>query len=136
LSPSTASFYRLFEHLSTFHLNLVLIDPVLLEHLFVRQLSFKQFNRTLITLGIVDASVSAIDRVLTQGEFTITRSDSPSINTDTALDHLFIEFNQHVIQLAVLHKVNTYYLIRKSLVSLPAGGLALSYGDRLRVIEP
>ena len=113
----------------------MLIDPVLLEHLFIRQLSFKQFNQTLITLGIVDASVSTIDRVLTQGEFSIRRSDSPSINTDTSLDHLFIEFNQHVIQLAVLHKVNTYYLIRPSLASLPAG-ITLAYGDRLRVIEP
>jgi hypothetical protein len=117
--PSASNFDFILEYLSTFNINLLLIDPILLNHLFILQFSFEKFPKRLITFGISNNSIP---------------SNHPLFSIKTSIDHIFIEYNQHIIHLAILHEEKTYFLIQKNTIQLPTD-VELSYGDKLRAIE-
>ena len=108
--------------------NLLLIDPYTLNYLFVDQLSFENFNKKSITFGIIDQSLEKFIPYLEENHFTFRISKS------TALDHIFIEYQQKIVHLAILHPYYTYYLVRPTSLSL-LDDVQLSYGDKLRAIE-
>jgi hypothetical protein len=126
---STSNLYIILEHLSKFNINLLLIDPFLL---FIRQLSFQQLQQRLITFGIFNESMQSIHLLFSVTNFSIKISQSFN---KPSLDHIFIEYNQQIIHLAVLYEENSYFLVQKTTVQLPID-VKLSYGDTLRVIEP
>ncbi len=117
----TSNFYFI---LSKLNINLLLIDPFLLDHLFIRQFSFQQFSKRLITFGISNNSIPLIYPL-----FSIK-----NLSIKTSIDHIFIEYNQKIIHLAILHNEKTYFLIRKNTIQLPIN-VELSYGDKPRAIE-
>jgi hypothetical protein len=129
---STTNFYFILDYLSKFNINLLLIDPFLLDHLFIRHLSFKQLQKRLITFGIFNDSISTIHPLFSLQNLTIRISRN---SHNSSVDHIFIEYNQHIIHLAILHKEKSYFLIQKNTVQLPVD-IELSYGDTLRVIKP
>ena len=43
---STSNIYFIFEYLSKLNVNLLLIDPFVLDYLFIRHLSFQQYSKT------------------------------------------------------------------------------------------
>lgn len=53
----------------------------------------------------------------------------------TSTDHIFIEFKRKIVHLAVLHKYKTFYLVERNEISLTQD-IQLSYGDKLRAIDP
>ncbi|CAF3379709.1 unnamed protein product [Rotaria sp. Silwood1] len=130
-NPSIANIYFILEYLSKFHINLLLIDPFVLDYLFIRHLSFQQLQKPLITFGISYDSIQTIHSLFFVRKFSLTISKSFN---NTSIDHIFIEYNQQFIHLAVLYEENSYFLIRKNTVQLPID-IKLSYGDTLRVIE-
>jgi len=129
---STSNLYIILEHLSKFNINLLLIDPFLLDYLFIRQLSFQQLQQRLITFGIFNESMQSIHLLLSVTNFSIKISKSFK---KPSPDHIFIEYNQQIIHLAVLYEENSYFLVQKTTAQLPID-VKLSYGDTLRVIEP
>jgi hypothetical protein len=129
---STSNLFIILEHLSKFNINLLLIDPFLLDYLFIRQLSFQQVQQRLITFGIFNESMQSIHLLFSVTNFSIKISKSFK---KLSLDHIFIEYNQQIIHLAVLYEENSYFLVQKTTAQLPID-VKLSYGDTLRVIEP
>jgi hypothetical protein len=125
-----SKFNLILKYLSKFHIELLLIDPILLDYLFIHQLSFQKYHQPLITFGIFNESISIIRPLL----FSL-RNLSIIISQNSSIDHIFLEYNQHIIHLAVLHKKKTYFLIEKNIASLPMT-IKLTYGDTLRAIEP
>ncbi len=119
---------NIFKYLSTYKIELVLIDPILLDYLFIRQLSFKQYHQPLITFGIFNESIPIIHSLVFLHNLSITISQKSSI------DHIFIQHNQYIVHLAVLHKKKTYFLIEKNTAVLPMN-IKLTYGDTLRTID-
>ncbi|UJR10626.1 hypothetical protein I4U23_014823 [Adineta vaga] len=129
---SSSNFDFILEYLTKCHINLLLIDPIVLEYLFIQQLPFRQLQKRLITFGIFNDSLQLIEPILSMRNFSVKISKT---DTNTRIDHIFIEHNQQIIHLAVLHQQNSYFLIHQNHLSLPTD-LKLSYGDILRIIEP
>jgi hypothetical protein len=125
-----SNFDFILKYLSKFNIDLLLIDPFLLDYLFIRQLSFKQYHRPLITFGIFNDSIPIIHRLFSLQNLSIIISQKSSI------DHVFIQYNQQIVHLVVLHKKKTYFLIEKNTRTLPMNIKNLTYGDTLRAIEP
>ncbi|CAF1633587.1 unnamed protein product, partial [Adineta ricciae] len=123
---STSNLDLILIYLSKCHINLLLIDPFVLEFLFVQQLSYKQLRKRLITFGIFNDSLRLLEPIFSINNFSVKLSNS---------DHIFIEYDQQIVHLAVLHPQNSYFLIQKNLLPLPSD-VHLSYGDTPRVIEP
>ncbi|CAF1098910.1 unnamed protein product [Adineta steineri] len=117
------------EYISKLNINLLLIDPVVLDYLFIRHLSLQ---KRLITFGILNESIPFLDPLFSIQNFSITLSTNMK---KTSIDHIFIEYNQQIIHLAILHKQNSYFLIHKNTAQLPID-IKLSYGDTLRILEP
>lgn len=114
------------------HVNLLLIDPVILDHLVVRRLPFEQLDTRWMTLGIAPAAVQFIERLASLSNFSVTISRTAD---NASMDHIFVEQQQHIIQLAVLHPQNSYFLIRANAARLPANA-RLTYGDTPRILDP
>lgn len=117
----------LLEYLSKLNLNLILIDPFVLDYLFIQHLPLKYFQKRLITFGIYNNSLSLIHPLYSLKNCTIQISKTSSI------DHIFIEINQQFIHLAILHEQKTYFLIEKNHIKLP-NDIKLSFGDTTRVV--
>lgn len=109
-------------------LKLLLIDPYVLKHLFIDHLSFDQLDRELITFGLVDHSIEKHFSSLKDKGFSIRTS------ANIFLDHVFIEYKEKIVHLAILHPYHTFYLIETNTRFL-ASRIQLSYGDKLRAIE-
>ncbi len=131
---SNSTFNVILNHLFQLKLNLILIDPYVLNYLFIRQLSFDQLEKQLITFAIIDESVEAVFESIQQMKFSIKVSKTVLSNEKTSIDHIFIEYQHKIVHLAVLHKYHSYYLIHKNNLPL-SDDIQLSYGDKLRVIE-
>ncbi|CAF2166400.1 unnamed protein product [Rotaria magnacalcarata] len=121
----------IFEYLSKLQINLLLIDPFLLDYLFIHRLPFRKFQKRIITFGITNDSIHIINVLSSEKKFSVTISRS--FNNAT-IDHIFIEYNQQLIHLAILHEKKSYFLIRPTTVHLSID-INLSYGDTARVIE-
>jgi len=128
---STSNIYFIFEYLSKLNVNLLLIDPFVLDYLFIRHLSFQYIQKRVITFGIFDDSIRLIIPLFSLKNCSI--KISKNFET-TSIDHIFIEYNQQVIHLAVLYQEKTYFLIRKNIAQLPFD-IKISYGDTDRVIQ-
>jgi hypothetical protein len=131
IKASSSNFYFIFEYLSKFNINLLLIDPFVLDYLFIHHLSFEKLEKRLITFGIFHDSIPLIYPLFSFQNFTIIMSKNVQ---KPSIDHIFIEYNQQYIHLAILHQEKSYFLIRKNTAQLPID-IELSYGDTLRVIE-
>lgn len=122
------------ESLTQLPINLLLIDPVILTDLFIRHVPFEQLRTSLITFAVNEELVSLIDQFVSQSNVSMQISSTQLPDKSISIDHLFLRLDQQFIQFAVLHPVNSYFLIRENNVRLP-GHIKLSYGDRLRVLE-
>ncbi len=109
-------------------LNLLLIDPYVLDYLFIRQLSFDKLDKRLITFGIIDPPYKTFYQYFLEKEVSI------KISKDISVNHIFIEYKHKIIHLAVLHPYYSFYLVQENTLSL-SDDIQLSYGDKLRVIE-
>jgi len=125
---SNSTFYFILDHLFDLKLNLLLIDPFVLDFLFIRQLSFDKFDKQLITFGIVNQSFETFFQYFQEKKFSI------KISRNISIDHIFIEYKQKIIHLAILYPYHSYYLIQKNTLSL-SDQIQLSYGDTLRAVE-
>ncbi len=110
-------------------MNLLLIDPYVLDYLFIRQLSFEKLDKRLITFGIIDQPFEIFFRYFQKTNFSIKISVK-----NISIDHIFIEYKQKTIQLAILHPYYSFYLVQENTLSL-SDDIQLSYGDKLRAIE-
>ena len=122
---SSSNFYFILNYLAKSPIKIILIDPFVLDYLFIRQLSFEQLQRRLITFGVFNDSIETVRSLFSFQNISIT----------TSKDHLFIEYNQQIIHLAILHEQESYFLIEKNSLQIP-DDIQLSYGDVTRVIEP
>ena len=123
-----STFYPILQHLSALKLKLLLIDPYVLKYLFIDRLPFDHLNRQLITFGLVDHSIEKHFSSLKKKGFTIKTS------TNIFLDHIFIEYKEKIVHLAILHPYHSFYLIQTNTRFVPSN-IQLSYGDKLRAIE-
>ncbi|CAF0848342.1 unnamed protein product [Adineta steineri] len=121
---SKSTFYFIINYLFQSKFNLILIDPHVLRHLFIHHISFDQLEKPFITFAIHDESVERLIESLQDVKFSI------KISTD----HIFIEYENKTVHLAILHKYNSYYLIHKNTLLL-SNDIHLSYGDKLRAVE-
>jgi len=115
-------------------LNLILIDPDVLNSIFIRQLPFDKIDKQLITFAITDESVKTFFESIHDIQFSIKISKSILPNRKTSIGHIFIEYQHKIVHLAVLHKYHSYYLIHKNTLRL-SDDIQLSYGDKLRAID-
>lgn len=127
-SQSNSTLIFILDCLFKLKFNLFLIDPYVLNYLFIDKLLLENFNKKFVTFGIIDPSIENILPYLEEKQFTIRLSKS---NT---LDHIFIEYDQIIVHLAILHPYYTFYLVKKATLSL-SDDVRLSYGDTLRAIE-
>lgn len=125
---SNSTFSFILDDLYELKLNLLLIDPYVLDYLFIRQLSFEKFDKQLITFGVIDLSFEIFIQYFQEKNFVI------KISKNISIDHIFIEYKQKIIHLAILHPYYSFYLIQKNTLSL-FDNIQLSYGDTLRAIE-
>jgi len=125
---SNSTFSFILVDLYELKLNLLLIDPYVLDYLFIRQLSFEKFDKQLITFGVIDLSFEIFIQYFQEKNFII------KISKNISIDHIFIEYKQKIIHLAILHPYYSFYLIQKNTLSL-FDNIQLSYGDTLRAIE-
>lgn len=125
---SNSTFSFILNNLFQLKLNLLLIDPYVLDYLFIHQLSFENLDKQIITFGIQNSSFQSIIEYFSKEPFSIKISKNLSIN------HLFIEYQQKIIHLATLHPRFTYYLIEKN-THIDFDDIQLSYGDTLRIVE-
>ncbi|CAF1108246.1 unnamed protein product [Rotaria sordida] len=132
---SNSTFYFIFDHLLQLKVNLLLIDPYVLNYLFIEQLSFDKLERQLITFAITDDLVERFIQYFQETIFSITISENILSNHKTSIDHIFIEYKQKIIHLAILHKYKSFYLIEENILPL-SENIQLSYGDTLRAVEP
>ena len=130
-SRSNSTFGYLLESVSRSKVDLLLIDPDVLDQLFVRRGSLDSLTQRWMTFGIVDQSVDAFLSHLQRTNFSVKISKDPLQSPD----HLFIEYQEKILHLAVLHKYHSYYLVEPNTLSLPAD-VQLSFGDTLRIVEP
>ncbi|CAF4156157.1 unnamed protein product [Adineta steineri] len=121
---SKSTFYFIINYLFQSKFNLILIDPHVLRHLFIHHLSFDQLEKQLITFAIHDESVERLIESLQDVKFSIK----------TSTDHIFIEYENKTVHLAILHKYNSYYLVHKNTLLL-SNDIHLSYGDKVRAVE-
>ena len=133
--PSNSTFYIILNHLFQLKLNLILIDPHVLDYIFIRQLSFDKLQKQLITFAIIDESLETVFESIQGIEFSRKVSKTILLNHKTSVGHIFIEYQYKIVHLAVLHKYHSYYLIYKNTLPL-SDDTQLSYGDKLRAIEP
>ncbi len=126
---SNSLFYFILDHLFKLELNLLLIDPYVLDYLFIRQLSFDKLDKRLITFGIIDQPFEIFFQYFQKKNFSIKISIK-----NISIDHIFIEYKQKTIQLAILHPYYSFYLVQENTLSL-SDDIQLSYGDKLRAIE-
>jgi len=131
---SNSTFYVILNHLFELKVNLILIDPSVLNSIFIRQLSFDQLEKQLITFAIIDESVETVFESIQQTNFSIKLSKTILSNQKISISHIFIEYQHKIVHLAVLHKYHSYYLIHKNNLPL-SDDIQLSYGDKLRAIE-
>ena len=122
---SSKNFNFILNTLVNFQSDIVLIDPFLLEFLFIHRLSFQVFKKRLITFAIFNNSTQILRPLQSHSDISI------QISTD----HIFIEYNQHIVHLAVFHEQQSYFLIEKNKVQLQ-NDIKLSFGDTIRVIHP
>ncbi|CAF0892593.1 unnamed protein product [Rotaria sordida] len=132
---SNSTFYFIFDHLLQLKVNLLLIDPYVLNYLFIEQLSFDKLERQLITFAITDDLVERFIQYFQETIFSIKISENILSNHKTSIDHIFIEYKQKIIHLAILHKYKSFYLIEENILPL-SENIQLSYGDTLRAVEP
>lgn len=130
INPSTSNLNLILKYLLKLNINPILIDPSLLNYLFIQHLPLKQFQKRLITFGIINDTLPLIHPLFSLQNFSITISKNLQQST---IDHIFIEYNQQIIHLAVLHKRESYFLIEKNTAKLSIN-MRLPYGDTLRVI--
>lgn len=123
-----STFSQILDHLSAVKLKLILIDPHVLKHLFVSQLSFDHLDRQWITFGVIDSSIEKYFPFFKQQGLTIQTS------TNIFLDHVFLEYKQKIVHIAILHRHYSFYLIHPNLLPL-SNQIELAYGDKLRAIE-
>jgi hypothetical protein len=127
-SRLNSTFSYILSHLLNFKLNLLLIDPDVLNYLFIDQSSFDKLDKRLITFGITDQSIEKYFSYLEEKQFSI------KISKNISLDHVFIEYKQNIIHLAILHPYHSYYLIQENTLTL-SDDIQLYYGDVLRAVE-
>ncbi|CAF0987460.1 unnamed protein product [Rotaria sordida] len=132
---SNSTFYFIFDHLLQLKVNLLLIDPYVLNYLFIEQLSFDKLERQLITFAITDDLVERFIQYFQETIFSIKISENILSTHKTSIDHIFIEYKQKIIHLAILHKYKSFYLIEENILPLYEN-IQLSYGDTLRAVEP
>jgi len=125
---SNSTFSFILDDLYELKLNLLLIDPYVLDYLFIRQLSFEKFDKQLITFGVIDLSFENFVEYFQNKNFII------KISKNISIDHIFIEYKQKIIHLAILHPYHSFYLVKKNSLSL-SNDIQLSYGDTIRAIE-
>jgi hypothetical protein len=115
-------------------LNLLLIDPYVLNHIFIHRLPFDEIDKQLITFAIIDESIERFLRYFQQSPFSLQISKTILPNQKSSINHIFIEYQQKTIHLAVLHKYHSYYLIERNTLPL-SNDIQLTYGDTLRAVE-
>ncbi len=125
---SNSTFYFILDHLFELKLNLLLIDPYVLDYLFIHQLSFEKLDKRLITFGIIDPPYEMFYQYFLEKEVSI------KISKDISVNHIFIEYKHEIIHLAVLHPYYSFYLVQENTLSI-SDDIQLSYGDKLRAIE-
>ncbi|CAF0764509.1 unnamed protein product [Rotaria sp. Silwood1] len=132
---SNSIFHFILDRLLQIKINLFLIDPYVLNYLFIDELPFDKLEKQLITFAIIDDSVERFFRYFQERNFSIKLSETILSNQKTSIDHIFIEYKNKIIHLAVLHKYKSFYLIQKNILPL-SENIQLSYGDTLRAVEP
>ena len=80
-------------------------------------------------------SVETFFQQFKETNISIKLSKNILTNRKISIDHIFIEYQQNIIHLAVLHKYHSYYLIYENTLRLSAN-IHLSFGDTIRAIEP
>ena len=125
-----SSVSSIIDSLSSIGVHLLLIDPVVLRKLFVHESPLDTSDIDLITFGVTKESVRKFSKDFNEQNVSVEYSK----DSHDSIDHIFIECQQKIVHLAVLHKYHSYYLINVNSVPLRKG-LQLSYGDKLRAIE-
>ncbi|CAF3462449.1 unnamed protein product [Rotaria socialis] len=131
---SNSTFSIILDDLLPLKVNLLLIDPYVLQYLFIGQFSFDKLEKELITFGIIDEFVENFLQTFQGNNFSINISKNDLSNHKISTDHIFIEYQQKIIHLAVLHEYKSFYLIEENTISLSTN-IQLSYGDTLRAVE-
>lgn len=112
----------------------ILIDPGILDHLFLRQYPFDIIDKPLITFGLMDQPDASF---LSSFEGTNFNVEVSQTNTEgvQSINHIFITHRDKILHLAILHKYHSYYRVEKSDVLLN-DDIQISFGDTVRIIEP
>lgn len=132
---SNSTFVSLFNRLADSQIRFILIDPDVLEHLFIHQLSFEKLEKSLITIGIVNQTVEHFLNYLHSNHWPIQISQTTRDDGQTSIDHIFIEFKTIFLHFAVLYKQHSYYLIEPNQISFPYVD-QLRFGDTRRAVDP
>ncbi|UJR35253.1 hypothetical protein I4U23_028017 [Adineta vaga] len=131
---SNGTFYFVINQLFQLQINLVLIDPYVLQYLFIHRLSFDNVDRQFITFAIIDQSLQTLMQSLNDMKFSIKTSKTVLPNQKKVIDHIFIEHEHITVHITVLHKYNSYYRIHKNYRSL-SEDIQLPFGDKLRAVD-
>lgn len=132
---SNSTFVSLLNRLADSQIRFILIDPEVLEHLFIRHLSFEKLEKPLITVGIVNQTVENFLNYLYSNNWSIKVSQTTQDDGQTSIDHIFLEFKTIFLHFAVLYKQHSYYLIEPNRISFPYVD-RLQFGDTRRAVEP
>ncbi|CAF1348610.1 unnamed protein product [Adineta ricciae] len=131
---SNRTLYFVINQLFQLQINLVLIDPQILQHLFIHRLPFDDIHRTFITFAIVEESLQPLISSLHDLKLSMKTSETNSRNRKHLVDHIFIKHHRLTVHVAVLHKYSSYYRIHVNHQSLPKN-VHLPFGDKLRAID-
>lgn len=132
---SNSTFVLLLNRLADSQIRFILIDPDVLEHLFIQHLSFEKLEKSLITVGIVNQTVEKFLNYLHSNHWQIQVSQTTRDDGQTSIDHIFIEFKTIFLHFAVLYKQHSYYLIEPNQISFTYID-QLRFGDTRRAVEP
>ncbi|CAF1246082.1 unnamed protein product [Adineta ricciae] len=138
LRPSpNSSFYFILNHLFQSNFKIILIDPFVLDFLFIYQLPFDKLDKQLVTFAIVDESVQLLLQTLQRTSvFSVQTSTTTQDNHRISIDHIFITYQHKILHLAVLHKYHSFYLVQPNHHRFSDDdNVHLPFGDKLRAVD-
>ena len=117
--------------------NIILIDPNVLNQLFIHHTLFDELNEHFVTFAVFNQSVQSLLQTLQQmPHFSIQTSASTLTNHRMSVDHIFITYQYKTLHLAVLHKYYSFYLVQPNHFRFSDDeNVHLSFGDKLRAVD-
>ena len=123
----------IFDYLVKNKVQPILIDPDILNQLFLQHFSLDTINKRWITFGLIDQpEVKFFSATLTNNiSMDLSQSEHDG---KILIDHMFIHHQEQIVHLAILHRKNSYYFINENNYPLP-DDVQLSFGDTMRAVE-